>query len=84
MTFEEKMRANLVQFIVQRQIFCTLTQEVLDVRTCVVVLDTDGDPHAVFSPNGYRRIVEIAERTGVDPIDTLAPGFTWDQSTIPA
>lgn len=79
MDLTQILRRNLLLYIVQRQMFCVITGDVLDVDTCVVVLDSDGDPHAVFSPNAYRRMLD----TGVSPDKFLTPGFTFDPATLP-
>lgn len=79
---EDQMRKALLRSIVQRQIFCQLTGDLLDIRTCVVVLDSDGDPTAVFSPKGYQWIMDAAK--GRDPQTILAPGNTFDPTTIPS
>ena len=41
---------DLVKYLVQRQIFCPITGNVLDVRTCLVFEDEEGDPAAVYAP----------------------------------
>jgi hypothetical protein len=78
-SFEEPMRKMLLHSIVTRQIFCRLTGDVLDVDTCVVVLDADGDPCSVFSPRGFQQMLD----TGVDVDKMLSLGYTWDKSTFP-
>lgn len=50
---EERMRKQLVRFLVQRNITCPATGEVLDMDTCVVLVDSDGDPKAVLSQAGW-------------------------------
>lgn len=47
---ETTMRRGMVLAMVQRQIMCRFTGDVLDVDTCAVVLDADGDPMDVASP----------------------------------
>lgn len=44
---EKEIRKNLVQ----RQIFCPITREVLDVDTAKYALDNNGDPSVAFSPD---------------------------------
>lgn len=71
------VRKALVTALVQRSITCPRTGAVLDVRTCVVLLDTDGDPAIVLSQGGWAAIV--AE--GND--ETLEQrGFKVDPSTV--
>lgn len=77
---ENILRQNFVKYLVQKAIFCPISGDVLDVRTCVVVLDSDGDPSAVFSPRGYRQLLDASERTG---LGVLAAGYTWDENTLP-
>lgn len=50
---EDAVRKQLVAFIVQRQIFCPITNAVLDVRTCKWLVDKNGDPAYVMSPEAY-------------------------------
>lgn len=77
---ENILRQELVKYLVQKHIFCPISNVVLDVRTCVVVLDSDGDPALVMSPKGYRELLDAHERTG---LDVLAAGYTWDENTLP-
>lgn len=81
MNFEEIMRKNLVRFLVQKSIFCPITGEVLDIDSCVVILDPDGDPSMVISPEGYRLTASLLES---DPSAALAEGFSFDISTLPS
>ncbi len=66
MDLKTKMHTEMIRFLVQRAIICPATGKVLDYRTCAVLLDADGDPHAVFSPD-----VKEAYK------DLLTPGFSW-------
>ena len=50
------LRNEMVKYLVQKTILCPGTGEVLDVRTCVILNDADGDPVAVLSPTGWARI----------------------------
>ena len=54
---ETKMRERLTLALVQRDITCRVTGEVLDIRTCAVLVDPDGDPAYVLSPEGYAQLV---------------------------
>ena len=81
MDLQTHVRRGWVKGLVQQRIFCPISQDVLDVRTCVVVLDEDDDPVAVMSPTGYKRVMEIAETYGEKP---LRDGLHWDPDTIPA
>jgi hypothetical protein len=62
MDLETKMRTELIKFLVQKHIFCPFSEafglpsRVLDVRTCVVILDPDGDPKSVMSPEAWEHI----------------------------
>lgn len=62
MDLQTLMHGELLRLIVARQITCPRTGEVLDVRTCVVLLDADGDPAAVLSQKGWQ---EIAQDTAI-------------------
>jgi len=62
---ETMMRKRLVKYLVQKAIFCPATGAVLDVRTCVVILDSDGDPTAVLSQEGWAALVQDPERMAV-------------------
>jgi hypothetical protein len=73
MDLQEHLRTQLVRYLVQRAITCPITGDVLDVRTCAVVLDADGDPAAVFSPEGGRLIAATA--------GALRPGYTLMATT---
>lgn len=50
---QQEVDRRMVQYIVQRNIFCPVTGEVLDVRTCKWFVDEDGDPAYVLSPTAY-------------------------------
>ncbi len=72
------IRPQLVRALVSRAITCPRTGEVLDVRTCVVLLDTDGDPLAVVSQRGW---VEISGEPAT--LAALADaGVHVDRSTV--
>lgn len=76
----DNFRKGMIRAMVQKAIFCTVSGDLLDIRTCVVVLDADGDPAAVFSPEGYRIIKRVADDKGANP---LASGYTFDSTTLP-
>jgi len=62
-TLEDLLRRNVIVNLVQRNITCPVTGEVLDVRTCVVLLDNDGDPRAVLSQEGWREVLaQVGEK----------------------
>ena len=48
---ETVVRRNLVKSLVQRAILCRYTGALLDMDTCAVIVDRDGDPHTVVSPS---------------------------------
>ena len=55
------MRDQIVKRLAGRTIFCSVTRQALDARACVVLLDTDGDPRAVLSQEGW---CEVLARVG--------------------
>ena len=66
--------------MVQSTIFCPVSKalmgeeyRVLDVRTCVVVLDQDGDPTMVMSPEAWEYVQEFAASHDSPP---LGPGYS--------
>lgn len=56
-TTVEAMRDALKLYLVQRAIFCPITGAVLDVRSCGVFVDGDGDPAYVVSPEAFAAIL---------------------------
>lgn len=52
-TIQDVIRGELVTYLVSKAITCPYTGLVLDVRTCVVINGTDGDPAVVISPEAY-------------------------------
>jgi len=52
----DTIRAGWITSLVQKTITCPNTGKVLDVRTCVVLNDREGDPYAVLSPEDWDRI----------------------------
>jgi hypothetical protein len=75
---QNAIRTAIVRLLVQRAIVCPVTDEVLDVRTCVVLLDRDGDPRIVLSQAGYQ------ERKDALTKSLGAQGWTVDEATIEA
>ncbi len=69
MTATHWLHHALIKMLVQRHIFCPLTGNLLDIRTCVVVLDKDGDPAHVFDP----AVKEMFDKTKSD----LPEGNSW-------
>lgn len=61
------MHQRMIRHLVQLATTCPLTGTVLDVRTCAVLTDSDGDPIAVLSP-------EAAQQIAANPIKTAALG----------
>jgi len=53
---EQHVDKQMVRYIVQRNIFCPITGNVLDVRTCKWFVDSDGDPAYVVDPLVYDRV----------------------------
>jgi hypothetical protein len=74
------MRRRLVKFLVQKAIFCPVTGSVLDVRTCVVILDKDNDPAAVLSQQGWQIFLGYPERLAA----LAAAEMAVDPSTVKA
>jgi hypothetical protein len=81
MDIETAVRKEWVRGLVQKDIFCRFGGEVLDVRTCVVVLDEDDDPRLVMSPQSYKRLAKLA---AAKDVDMLGPEFHFDAETIPS
>lgn len=52
-TIQDVLRRELVRYLVSKTITCAYTGLALDVRTCVVINGTDGDPVVVISPEAY-------------------------------
>jgi hypothetical protein len=73
------LRKEMVKYLVQKEIFCPITQKVLDMDTCVVVNDKDGDPALVLTQDGWTQLLEVAERRGEA---ALAGGYAVDVSTV--
>jgi len=78
MDLQEIVHAEHVRYLVSRTITCPRTGEVLDVRTCVVLLDSDGDPLAVLSQAGW------AELDADDVAHLARRGWTVDPATVKA
>jgi hypothetical protein len=77
---EDHVRRELVRFLVQKTIFCPRTEVVLDIRTCVVILDSDGDPAFVMSQKGWAEIDADPAQVG-----WLADkGYAVDRDTVTA
>lgn len=57
MDLETHMRDQLRLMLVQRAIFCPVSGEVMDVRTCITINDVDDDPEVVLSPAGWDALV---------------------------
>ena len=53
MEINKQVEKQIVKYIVQRNIFCPLSGDVLDVRTCKWLVDKDGVPAYVMSPEAY-------------------------------
>lgn len=57
------MHERMIRHLVQLAITCPLTGAVLDVRTCAVLTDADGDPIAVLSPEAAQQITANPSQT---------------------
>lgn len=76
------LRKNLIKHLCGQQITCMRSGEILDYRTCVVLLDSDGDPRAVLSQSGYASLVAINPDTIAERLSSA--GLTVDESTVKA
>ncbi len=74
MDIQEHIRKQLVKALVQRLIFCPIEKTVLDIRTCVVVVDSDGDPALVLSQEGWAKIAAVP--------NALNEGYSVDETTV--
>jgi len=54
---QQEVDRQMVLFIVQRNIFCPVSGNVLDLRTCKWFVDADGDPAYVVDPEVYDKVV---------------------------
>ena len=66
-TLETLLREQMVTWLISKAITCPVSGALLDVQTCVVLVDADGDPARVLSPEGWKT---LAARPGA--LDTLA------------
>lgn len=80
---QDTVRRNMVTFLVSKAITCPRTGEVLDARNCVVFVDSDGDPAAVMSQDGYTEFANEATAVGTSPDARLAHlGLTVDPLSV--
>lgn len=78
---ERTLQRQLLKDIVGRTMFCPVSGEVLDFRSCVVFVDNDGDPTAVLSQSGWERMKAAAK--GADAVRILAgQGYFLDRSSV--
>lgn len=61
MDLQTTVRCNMVDYLVGRTLTCPRTGEVLDSRTAVVLVDTDGDPAAVMSQAGWAEFLTLED-----------------------
>jgi hypothetical protein len=81
MELQELIHRNMVKDLVRRAIWCPITGDTLDVRTCVVLLGRDELPLKVISPRGWHIIAEDPEKIArlselgahVDPSTVRSP-----------
>lgn len=72
---QQEVDRQMVLFIVQRNIFCPVSGQVLDIRTCKWFVDKDGDPAYVVAPHVYdaaiasEATVEALSQRGYFPMD---------------
>lgn len=62
---ERTVRQEMVRALVMRRITCRFTGRVLDMDTCAVVLDPDGDPMDVADPS----VLELLGDAGIKAIE---------------
>lgn len=74
------IKAAMVRNLVQKTIVCPVTEEVLDARTCVVILDRDDDPRLVVSQAGWK----IREPVMLQLDGFVHGGWHVDPSTVKA
>lgn len=82
MDLQAKMHRELIRYLVARAIICPVTGEVLDMDTCVVFLDTDGDPCLVLSQGGYTAL--STDRPDVLVLLCEQKSMTLDPATVKA
>lgn len=75
---EDHVRRELVRMLVSRTMTCPRTGALLDMRDCVVLLDSDGDPAYVLSQKGWAQIVE----EGSDELLRVQSGLVPDPATV--
>lgn len=74
MSLKEMMDERMIQFLVQKTIMCPITGKVLDMDTCAVVRDRDGDAVAVYAP-------EVLDALDDEKTETLAAkGYVVEQN----
>lgn len=72
---EQAVDKQMLLYIIQRQITCPVTGEVLDIRTARYFVDRDGSPAYVLSPEAYDAavskpsIVNALEDKGLFPME---------------
>jgi len=74
----DKIRDTMARGIVARTIVCVRTGEVLDYRTAVILVDTDGDPVLAMSQRGWAEVV----LEGGDALLKATHGLTADPTTV--
>lgn len=55
-TLETLLREQMVTYLISKAITCPVSGAVLDVRTCVVLVDADDGPARVLSPEGWETL----------------------------
>jgi len=58
--FTARMQRELIRYYIMRQIFCVVTNAILDIDTCVTVFDPEDDADLIVcvSPEGWDAIAE--------------------------
>jgi hypothetical protein len=75
-TLQETVHREMVRHLVSKAITCPLTGAVLDVRSCVVLVDSDGDPVYVMSQTAWTLL------TPEQVAALQAKGFVVDPATV--
>lgn len=75
---EVTVHREMTRWLVQRAITCPRTGVLLDMDTCVVLVDADGDPAAVVSQAGWAQIV----KEGGDALLKSTAGIVADPTSV--
>lgn len=65
-----KFHTEMIRSLVSKTMICPITGELLDYRTCSVIVDSDGDPALVYGSDMRELVAENGDYT-------LPPGYSW-------